>query len=57
MRIKRYVLGAAIVALAVGYCLYRRNKAGAPKAGNGKGLRRKAAASLKKTARTRRAVG
>ncbi|MBI5624298.1 MAG: hypothetical protein HY924_10995 [Elusimicrobia bacterium] len=52
MRIKRYVVGAALIALAVGYYLYRK-KSDKPASGNGKGSRRKAASALKKAVSAR----
>lgn len=52
MRIKRYVAGAALIAIAVGYYLYTRRSRPA-RGGNGKGHPKKAAAALRKTARSR----
>lgn len=52
MRIKRYVVGAALVALAVGYYLYKKKSQG-HRGGNGKGSHKKAAVALKKSVKPR----
>ena len=52
MRIKRYVVGAALVALAVGYYLYKKKSQG-HRGGNGKGPHEKAAVELKKSVKHR----
>ncbi|MBI4676605.1 MAG: hypothetical protein HY748_03380 [Elusimicrobia bacterium] len=56
MRIKRYLAGAALIAVAVGYYLYKK-RCTASRAGNGKGSPKKAAAALKKTAKPRAQAG
>ena len=55
MRIKRYVVGAALVALAVGYYFYKK-KSQEHRGGNGKGPHKKAAVELKKSVKHRSAA-